>query len=113
MILFSVLMNDSNHLEVELYSCPTSSQSTTRPVESTTPTHTSEGEETETATEPYSHHSTDQQVNMLATYQPSAIGGHMFTGHTGQGKNPATIQMELQTLKASPILNPHFRMIQR
>jgi hypothetical protein len=36
----------------------------------------------------------------------------MFSG-AGSGKNPAAIQMELQQLKSSPILNPHYRMIQR
>jgi hypothetical protein len=49
---------------------------------------------------------------MLATQYPLAIGGNMFSGH-GQGKNPAAITMDLQTLRSSPILNPHFKMIQR
>jgi len=110
-------MNDSNRTDIELYSCPTSSpgqgHTPTPPLEYPTPTRTSEETETETESDSYFHQSSDQQVNMLATLHPSAIGGHMFSGHTGQGKNPAAIQMELQTLKASPILNPHFRMIQR
>jgi hypothetical protein len=53
-----------------------------------------------------------QEVTMLATQYPSAIGGNIFSGH-GQGKNPAAITMDLQTLRSSPILNPHFKMIQR
>lgn len=54
------------------------------------------------------------ESNMLATQLPSAIGGHMFSSPLAlASKTPATIQMELQQLKAAPILNPHFRMVQR
>lgn len=51
-------------------------------------------------------------VTMLATQLPSALGGHMYSGPL-PSKTPATIQMELQQLKTAPILNPHFRMVQR
>ena len=53
-----------------------------------------------------------QEVTMLATQYPSAIGANIFPGHR-QGKNPAAITMDLQTLRSSPILNPHFKIIQR
>ena len=53
-----------------------------------------------------------QKVTMLATQYPSAIGANIFSGNR-QGKNPAAITMDLQTLRSSPILNPHFKMIQR
>jgi len=61
---------------------------------------------------PHTDSGPSQEVNMLSTQHPSAIGGHFFSGH-GQGKNPASITMDLQTLRSSPILNPHFKMIQR
>lgn len=56
----------------------------------------------------------DQEVNMLATL-PSSIGGlgHMFQGCGTSGNNPAAVQMRLQQLKTSPMLNPHYCMIQR
>lgn len=53
-----------------------------------------------------------REVNMLATQYPLAIGANIFSGHR-QVKNPAAITMDLQTLRSSPILNPHFKMIQR
>jgi hypothetical protein len=67
-----------------------------------------------TSSETVLKHAQDTNVNMLATQAPSAIGGHghMFQG-CGTGKHPAVVQGELQQLKSSPMLNPHYRMVQR
>lgn len=81
-------------------------QSASSPSDKTTTT-------TFTTTTAASTSSTAQsETTMLATQLPSAIGGHMFKSPL-VSKTPATIQMELQQLKAAPILNPHFRMVQR
>jgi hypothetical protein len=88
------------------------------PIDSTSPSedHSSiaSTSNTNNNTSPHSQTNSDpvQKVTMLATQYPSAIGGNIFSGH-GQGKNPAAITMDLQTLRSSPILNPHFKMIQR
>ena len=79
-----------------------------------TETNTSTATETTitSLTDPSPPRDTTPDSTMLATQLPSAIGGHMFSSPLAQ-KTPQTIQMELQQLKAAPILNPHFRMVQR
>ena len=82
-----------------------------RTSQSETATTATETHEPPSASRSHSSSAAASEATMLATQLPSAIGGHMFSGPVT--KIPATIQMELQQLKSAPILNPHFRMVQR